>query len=177
MAVREIIQVTVTGGDDTTERILTKVSKQVTSFDDSLLALIDDLRDTMWHHTICVGLAAPQIGHDLKVAVVNSEHETREDDLILVNPVIMNRSGKKDIKRESCMSIWGLGGEVERRDKVSVRYTDGFGEVRLVSFEGFVARAVQHEIDHLDGVLYRQHLKAGTELTVVDIFDNDTWRV
>lgn len=177
MTIREIIQVTVTGGDVATEQMLTTATKQVTNFDEVLRALVTDLRDTMWHHSICVGLAAPQIGCNVRVAVVNTSRDAREDDLVLVNPVVMNVSGKKDTKRESCMSMWGLCGDVERKDKISVRYTDEEGHAQVTTFDGFTARAVQHEIDHLEGIMYRKRLKAGAELAHTDLFDNETWRV
>jgi peptide deformylase len=176
MTVRDIIQVLETGGDAAMEKILTQPARVVTDFDEYLHRLIGDLRDTMWRHEICVGLAAPQVGEDLRVAVVNWERGSRDDDLILINPIVMNTSGKKDLKRESCMSLWGLTGDVERRDKVSIRYADESGQQKSASFEGFGARAVQHEIDHLDGVLYRRRLKAEAELRPIDIFEKDTWR-
>ena len=174
---REIIQTKDTGGTFATEEILRSHAIEVENFDDYLSAVLTDLRDTMWHHSICVGLAAPQIGVGLRIAVVNWSRNSRENDLIFVNPKILQTSGKKDVKRESCMSLWGLYGDVQRRDKINIEYADESGRVSSSAFEGFPARAVQHEIDHLDGVLYRERLKSGAELTATDLFADGTWRV
>lgn len=176
MSVRDIIQTPNTGGTVEDKVILETPTQQVEDFTDPLRELLIDLQDTMWHHSICRGLAAPQIGIGLRVAVVNWDRNSRDNDLILVNPKIVNTSGKKDVKRESCMSLWGLCGDVIRRDKIVVQYRDHFGKDHESAFEGFPARAIQHEVDHLDGVLYSKRLKSGGELAPTDLFDGESWR-
>lgn len=115
---------------------------------------------------LCVGLAANQIGQNLRIAVV--ERPDKEP-LVLLNPTIVSASGKKDKKRESCMSVWGLTAEVERRTKVRVAYQDLDLAPHEETFEGFLARVVQHEIDHLVGVLYVD--VAVTPTVPTNIFD------
>lgn len=114
---------------------------------------------------IAVGLAAPQIGVELRVAVVKPGAEA----IYLIDPSIVTLSGKKDRKRESCLSVWGYAGEVERREKVLVRYLDaeqGYVERQFRSFE---ARVVQHEVDHLEGHLYLDHVDG--PLAHADLFE------
>jgi len=143
----------------------------VSGIDDSVLKLVEDLRDTMWSYDICVGLAAPQVGERLRVAVVNPKRESRDEDLPLINPVLISTWGAKDSKRESCMSLWGLQGEVVRRSKVKVRFTNILGEEEERVFEGFIGRVIQHEVDHLDGILYVRRLESASDLEPSAVFD------
>lgn len=126
----------------------------------------DDLLETMASQPLCVGLAANQIGERLQIAVIQ-----RPDDepLVLLNPTIVSTSGKKDKKRESCMSVWGLTAEVERRTKATVAYEDLDLRAHEATFEGFTSRVVQHEIDHLNGVLYVDI--ASTSATQTNLFE------
>lgn len=176
MSARTIIQLKCTGGDNMSEKMLESPSVKVVDFGPSLQALVEDLRDTMWNYDICVGLAAPQIGVPLRVAVVNWERNSRDDDLILINPHIISVTGKKDVKRESCMSVWGLCGNVERRSKVDMSYLDGSFTPQRAAFDGFGARVIQHEVDHLDGRLYPERMRAGGTLESIEIFDNLSWK-
>lgn len=117
MSVRRIVQAEIlSSGVD--KGALGEPSKTVIDFDESLCELVADLQDTMWAYPFCVGLAAPQIGVNLRVAVINPTRESRDDDLVLVNPTVLSMAGKKDRKYESCMSVWGYQGTVERRSKV-----------------------------------------------------------
>jgi peptide deformylase len=105
----------------------------------------------------CVGLAAPQLGDEVRIVVVDvSEHPraTRHHGLlVLVNPVIRLSSGG-EIAREGCLSIPDLTANVKRATEVLVETSDPEGETRAIEAEGFEARALQHEIDHLDGILF-----------------------
>jgi peptide deformylase len=121
---------------------------------DSLEALVMDLLETMHEYDICVGLAAPQIGVQQQVAVINVSPGKEGPDLILINPVVESTSGQRDVKYESCMSLPGWRGQVERRKKVTIRFVDLHGAPQMLSAEGFLARAITHELDHLDGKLY-----------------------
>lgn len=133
-------------------------------------AIVADLIDTMKSQPLCVGLAANQIGSNLRVAVIQDE-DNDAGVVIMYNPEIIQLSGKKDKKRESCMSVWGFSGEVERRYKVVVRYCSSDLVAAERTFTGFPARIVQHEIDHLNGILYCDHVSPGG-LQATDLFDN-----
>ena len=126
--------------------------------DDDVRRLVDDLFETM-HAARGVGLAANQVGVAKRVAVV----DIGPDDpgpLVLINPVIVSRSAETDIAEEGCLSIPELFGEVERAVTVEVAALDRDGRPWQAEVHGYKARAVQHEIDHLDGVLFLDHLSA-----------------
>ena len=128
---------------------LRRENAEVTAITDELWDLLDDLHDTMIAHD-GVGLAAPQVGRNVRVAVVEAE----EGDLIeLINPVVIESAGN-DIDVEGCLSIPHIYGTVARPDEITVRYYDREGdELEMTCFD-FLARAVQHEIDHLNGILF-----------------------
>ena len=120
--------------------------------------VVRDLLDTMRAFDHCVGIAAPQIGESVRVAVVDCTGHRKAPDaqglLVLVNPVIVDASGS-EVGREGCLSIPDFTGDVRRATHVSVE-ADG---VR-VDAEGFEARALQHEIDHLDGLLFLDRVES-----------------
>lgn len=171
MTVRAILQSAHTGGSEADERVLRKPAALVDEFDESLVGLVRDLSDTLWSQPICVGLAAPQIGVPLAVAVVNWARETPEQDLVLVNPVVTSTSGKKDRKREACMSVWGVAGEVERRERLALTFKDGHGSDCSLDVEGFPARVIMHELDHLQGHLYLDRMREGTQVAPSPLFE------
>lgn len=171
MAIRRIIQSSISGGTDSENVFLHTKSLDVVCFDEKLCNVIRDLRDTLWAYPICVGLSAPQISEPYRISVINLRKETKDEDLVLINPRIVSESGKKDKKRESCMSVWGYLGEVERRYKIEIEYQDINQKHITASFEGFAARAIHHEIDHLDGILYNDILTNGTNLSSANLFD------
>lgn len=109
--------------------------------------------DTLEADPICVGLAAPQLGVALQVAVVCPSRDLNEI-TIIINPTSVEVTGQKDAKRESCMSLPDLAGTVERRKKLKVSYLNEDGEPTESTFQGFAARVVAHEIDHLNGIMY-----------------------
>ena len=130
----------------------------VTQIDDDALNLIQDLKDTLNHHN-GYGLAARQIGSPKDVIAVNRMWDsTIQDPLIMINPVITRQDGSKKAIIESCFSVPGIEAKVERPEIITVQYTDKDGKdhSRLVS--GMEARIIQHEIDHLNGILFIQRL-------------------
>ncbi|MBT1073875.1 peptide deformylase [Geobacter grbiciae] len=138
--------------------VLKKVSHAVAVIDDEIRCLIDDLLDTMRAGPGSVGVAAPQIGVTLRVCVVDvsgSRHgkENNHGLLVMVNPEIAHREGAA-IMREGCMSVPDYTGDVERATTITVRFRDGEGTERVISASGFEAVAIQHEMDHLDGILF-----------------------
>lgn len=130
------------------EPILRKVCKEVKNFDAELGALLDDMKQTVRAED-GAGLAAPQIGVDSRVVVVDVEEGFFE----LVNPEIYYEKGEQT-GPEGCLSVKGKQGIVTRPEKVKIVYRDRTGRKHKLTAEGFFARAVCHELDHLDGVLY-----------------------
>jgi peptide deformylase len=130
--------------------VLEQPCEKVTVFDRKLTKLIKDMYDTMIEYD-GVGLAAPQIGLSLQVAIVDIDD--RHGTIELINPEIVEKRGEQT-GPEGCLSFPGLFGEVKRANYVKVRTYNRKGKLRIIEAEGFLARAIQHEIDHLDGVLF-----------------------
>ncbi|MGX7245098.1 peptide deformylase [Enterococcus quebecensis] len=131
------------------ERLKQK-AKPVTMITDETITLLEDMYETMIAHD-GIGLAAPQIGKNLQLAVIEVDEETGLFELI--NPEIIESKGT-DIDVEGCLSIPETYGTVERADEVTVRYFDREGDEIEVTAYGYLARAFQHEIDHLNGELF-----------------------
>ena len=140
MAIRNVVQV----GDD----VLRKKCFVVARFDEKLATLLDDMKDTVRKEE-GAGLAAPQVGVLRRAVVIDVEEGFFE----LVNPVIVQAKGEQ-IGYEGCLSVRGRRGVVRRPMEVTVEFFDRFGKPQKLTARGFFARAVCHELDHLDGVLY-----------------------
>ena len=138
MGIRKIVTI----GDDT----LRKHCKPQEKFDKRLATLLNDMAETMYKAE-GVGLAAPQVG---TVVDITEDHSGLME---LVNPEIVEREGEQT-GREGCLSVPGRQGVVTRPMKVKVRYQDRNGDLYELETEGFEARAICHELDHLDGRLY-----------------------
>ncbi|MCK5434179.1 MAG: peptide deformylase, partial [Dehalococcoidales bacterium] len=122
--------------------------------------LIDDMIDTLHADPNRAGLAAPQVGVLLRIAVI----ELPEQELItLINPEIVKKEGER-IVQEGCLSIPGYFGEIKRAETVKVKAQDRYGKQFRFKAEGFLAQALEQEIEHLDGVLYIDHLESQEEL-------------
>lgn len=131
--------------------ILREKSKPVPKITPNIHKLLDDMAETMYD-AAGVGLAAVQVGILKRVIVVDPGDE--ETGLIeMINPEIVERSGK-ELGVEGCLSIPGLHGEVERSSRITVRGLDRHGNELTVDAEGYLARIFQHEVDHLEGVLF-----------------------
>ena len=140
MAIRGVVQV----GDD----VLRQKCFVVEKFDEGLVKLLDDMKDTVKKEQ-GAGLAAPQVGVLRRVAVVDVEEGYFE----FINPVIMQQKGEQT-GWEGCLSVRGKNGVVSRPMKVTLSYQDRAGEKHILKAKGFFARAICHELDHLDGILY-----------------------
>lgn len=140
MALREIRII----GDE----ILRKKSRTVENIDNRILQLMDDMAETM-HNADGVGLAAPQVGILKRIVVI----DTDDNILKLVNPVIISSSGSQ-CDDEGCLSVPNKRGEVKRPNEVTVKALNEKGEEVVINGEGLLARALCHEIDHLDGILF-----------------------
>jgi len=130
--------------------VLEKKCRPVVKFDRKLAKLLDDMYDTMIEYD-GVGLAAPQIGIDERIAIVDIDDESGTIEMI--NPRIINTSGDQT-GPEGCLSFPDLFGEVTRPNYVKIEAFDRKGRKFTLEAEEFLARAIQHEIDHLDGVLF-----------------------
>jgi peptide deformylase len=138
--------------------ILKQVSTPVAVVDEEIRTLIGDLIDTMHAGPGSVGVAAPQIGVNLRVCVVDvSKSKLGKDNnhglLIMVNPEILRQEGES-VMREGCMSVPDYTGDVQRAVEITVRFLDENGKVHTIESSVFEAVAIQHEIDHLDGLLF-----------------------
>ncbi len=158
MAVREIL---------TSEQpVLRQKAKKLKRVDASTTKLIDDMLETM-RNANGVGLAAPQIGVGLRVLVIEMPEDEEEpnsgEQVILVNPEIVKKEGEQ-FGEEGCLSIPGYVGLVRRAMKVTVKGLNRKGKEVKVTGEALLARALQHEIDHLDGVLFTDRLEKPEDL-------------
>ncbi|MCM3746148.1 peptide deformylase [Paenibacillus pasadenensis] len=142
MAIRIIVQ--------NPDPVLREVAKEVTKFNSNLHKLLKDMAETMYDAE-GVGLAAPQVGISKRVIVVDIGDERGL--IEMVNPEIIERDGEQ-FGPEGCLSIQNLNGDVRRAEKVRVRGQNRDGEFFEVEAEGFLARAFQHEVDHLNGILF-----------------------
>jgi peptide deformylase len=149
MAIRNIRKI----GDE----VLRKKSKKVDEINDRVLVLLKDMQDTMYAAD-GVGLAAPQVGILKRIAVV----DVGQGPINLINPEIIQTEGEY-LDEEGCLSIPGEQGKVLRPEKVKVRALNEKGEEFELEGEGLLARALCHEIDHLDGVLFVDKLVEGEE--------------
>ena len=143
MALRNIVKI----GDP----LLSKKCREQKSFDDRLATLLDDMKETMYHAD-GVGLAAPQVAVLRRICVVDPRDDSHEY-VELVNPEIIAREGSQE-GVEGCLSVPKRMGLVERPMHITVRAQDRYGKEFTLEAEGFFARAICHEMDHLDGVLY-----------------------
>ncbi|MGC9372361.1 MAG: peptide deformylase [Thermovirgaceae bacterium] len=134
--------------------VLRESAKPVEEFDDKLKSFIEDMWETMKAFD-GVGLAAPQVGVSRQVAVI----EWNDKRYVLVNPRIIEFDGK-DIREEGCLSAPGFYEEVARPSRIVVEALDEEGTPRRIEEEGFMARALAHEIDHLQGHLFFDHLSS-----------------
>ena len=138
--------------------VLRKKSPAVPKVDDTVRRLVDDLFETM-HAAKGVGLAANQIGVARRVAVVDIGAEDPPP-LVLINPVIVEHGDEEETAEEGCLSIPEIFGDVTRAVRIVVEALDQDGSRARVEASGYKARAIQHEIDHLDGILFLDHLSA-----------------
>lgn len=138
--------------------VLRVACRAVTEHDESLRKLVSDMIETM-HAAPGIGLAAPQIGVDLRVAVVDlSVGEDQSQVHVFINPEIVHRQGS-EIDVEGCLSLPGITDKVERPTHVRVKAVDLEGKPFEVEADDWLARAICHELDHLDGVLFVDHLR------------------
>lgn len=141
--------------------VLREPAEPVTAFDEALRELVEDMFETMYHAE-GVGLAAPQVGISRRILVVDVRDEERDERgrYALINPEIVAVSRETDRTAEGCLSIPGLEEVVERPWAVEVRALDPDGRPVTIEADDLLARALQHEIDHLDGILFLDRVSA-----------------
>jgi len=107
-----------------------------------------------------IGLAAPQVGVGLRLAVVDLMPGDKNEPIVLINPSIVAASTEMAVREEGCLSLPGQYADVERPAEVTVRYQDEAGTTHTIAADGLLAACLQHELDHLDGILFVDHLSA-----------------
>lgn len=143
--------------------VLRRKAKRVPTIDGSVQRLIDDMLETL-QQAGGVGLAAPQVGVSLRVVVIQLPDEVP---IFLVNPEVVRRSGEREVM-EGCLSIPGYMGEIRRSVTVTVKGWDRNGKAVRIKGAGLLAQALEHELDHLNGILFIDHLESPEKLHRVE---------
>jgi peptide deformylase len=158
------------------DQILRKKTRKVSKLTDEMVSLTDDMIETM-HAEHGVGIAANQVGRNLRIAYIEIPEESEENgelteamSYLLINPEIIKRVGIREID-EGCLSIPGFRGNLSRSVKVTVRAQDINGKEFRIKAENLLAQALEHEIDHLNGVLYVDRMEDAEKLYLLDPAD------
>ena len=139
-------------------KILRKKSLKVESVDKDLQNLMDDMLETMYAAP-GIGLAAIQVGIPKRIIVLDiSYKEGKKNPMYFVNPEIIEKSDKNSTYEEGCLSVPGQFAEIDRPDKCHIKYLDYFGQHKEMKAEGMLATCIQHEMDHLEGILFIDYL-------------------
>jgi len=144
--------------------VLRQRSKRVKAIDGSIQRLIKNMIETMHAVPGRAGLAAPQVGTPLRVIVIGIPEE---EDIVLINPEIVRRTGERPVT-EGCLSVPGYFGEIKRAESVTVKGQDPKGKEIRIKANELLAQALEHEIDHLNGVLYIDHLESPDNLHKIE---------
>ncbi len=143
--------------------VLRKQAKPIKNVDGKLIETSDAMFDVMYDHN-GIGLAAPQVGLSARMLVLDLRKEG-ESDYVMINPRITRREGSLDAE-EGCLSLPEIFGDITRAELIEVAYIDLNGDERTLEADGLLARAIQHEIDHLNGVLFIDRLDKATRKAV-----------
>jgi peptide deformylase len=149
------------------EPVLRQKAKKVSSVDASVKKLVADMRETLHADPGRLGLAAPQIGVSLRVVVIGMPGE---EDMVMINPEIVKRKGERRVS-EGCLSVPGYMGELNRSEAVTAKWHDLSGKEVRVKAEGLLAQAIEHEVDHLNGYLYIDHVEGRGDLYKIESDD------
>ena len=141
------------------EPVLRQKSKRISNIDSAVRRLIENMRETMYAAR-GVGLAAPQVGTPLRLIVIGIPEE---EDIVLINPQIVRRSGERLVD-EGCLSVPGYVGQIKRAESVTAKGRDQNGKEIRIKADNLLAQALEHEIDHLNGILYIDHLESTDNL-------------
>lgn len=145
--------------------VLRKAAAPVTAFDDDLKRTVEAMFQLMFQ-SHGVGLAAPQVGLKQRILVLNDESDVEKPELnlVLINPKIVSRTGKRTKFEEGCLSFPGIYAEVERPTDCRVEAVDVEGQPFTADYDGFRSRIIQHEYDHLEGVLLVDRMSPADKL-------------
>ena len=143
--------------------VLRQKAKRVSSIDSSIQRLIDDMVETM-QQANGVGLAAPQVGVSLRVVVLQIPGE---EPIVIINPKMVKRAGEREVT-EGCLSVPGYAGEIKRSISVTVKGQDRQGKAIRLKGTGLMAQALEHELDHLNGILYVDHIESQDKLHKIE---------
>ncbi len=143
--------------------VLRQKAKRVPTIDSSIQRLIDDMVETM-QQANGVGLAAPQVGVSLRVVVVQMPGE---EPMAIINPKIVKRAGEREVT-EGCLSLPGYAGEIKRSLSVTVKGQNRQGKAIRLKATGLMAEALEHELDHLNGILYVDHIESQDKLHKIE---------
>jgi peptide deformylase len=149
------------------DNVLRQKAKRISIIDASVQRLIDNMIETM-QSANGVGLAAPQVGKSLRVIVVQIPGEEPQ---VIINPEIVKRSGEQEVT-EGCLSVPGYYGEIKRSAEVTAKGKDRRGKAVRIKATGLMAEALEHEIDHLNGVLYIDHIEYEDKLYKIEPVEN-----
>lgn len=138
--------------------LLKQVSMPIETVDSQLQTFADDMLETMYEAP-GIGLAAIQVGEPIRMLVLDvSKEEDEKNPQVFINPEILSSSDLRSTYEEGCLSIPGYYAEVERPAEIRVRYLDRDGKQQEIDADGILATCLQHEIDHLDGILFIDHI-------------------
>ena len=150
------------------DKMLRQPAKRVTKIDEELRETVRQMLQTMYSQD-GIGLAAPQVGINKQLVVIDVEIDKPDiEPLVLINPVIKRLGGEKVSDQEGCLSVVGVFMDVIRLDVVEVSYKDEHGRLKTLTADGLLSRVIQHEVDHLNGIMFvdriPNHLALGQEL-------------
>ena len=148
------------------DQVLRQKAKRVSRIGKSIQGLIDDMVETM-QQAHGVGLAAPQVGVSLRVIVLQM---SEEEPMAIINPEIVKCLGEQEVN-EGCLSVCGYVGDIKRSASVTVKGRDRQGKAVRIKATGLMAEALEHEIDHLNGILYIDHLESQDRLHKIEAAD------
>lgn len=144
--------------------VLRKKAKRVGTIDASIKKLVVDMQETLHADPGRVGLAAPQVGVSLRVVVIGLPDE---EDMVMINPEIVKKKGERKVS-EGCLSVPGYMGELNRAETVTAKWRSLNGREKRIKAEGLLAQAIEHEIDHLNGWLYIDHMEGTDSLHKIE---------
>ncbi len=143
--------------------VLRQKAKRVPGIDSSIQRLIDDMVETM-QQANGVGLAAPQVGVSLRVVVIQMPGE---EPIVIINPKMVKRAGEREVT-EGCLSVPGYAGEIKRSISVTVKGQNRQGKAIRLKATELMAQALEHELDHLNGILYIDHIESQDKLHKIE---------
>ena len=139
-------------------KLLRQISQPVDYVGENEQKLMDDMLDTMYAAN-GIGLAAIQIGFPKRIIVLDlNKNQTEKKPMYFINPTIFNKATEQSIYEEGCLSVPDQFAEITRPKKIEIEYLDYYGEKKLLKAEGLLATCIQHEMDHLEGILFIDYL-------------------